>query len=439
MDFAGRLGPALEGRRIPGLTLLVQVRLPPGLYSVGLQRLAGITRQLLATRLRALQFRKVTFAAALDDEARVLARARAHGYPLTLLTTLSESGGRLHLSGRLWDTKVSLWGRLKGRGGRLLTHLHVSAPLDAELRSYLMRPSSPKAFACLGTWTPLGTEAVWGAALGDVDGDGRTELVLLLRDRLVIQRWSTVYRRFDAVATVKLSGAAAAVRPRHALASLALADLDGDRRLDILVRSWARAEGHVVTYKGGRFTEQRRVDGYPVGALRLAGRVRLVTILPLAGRAEWNGRSLSFQPAFRARFRLPAVVHALGFGQVRRPRTKPIDLVGSVDRKGRLTVQRVGDGRVLQRVARSGVAFALEDLTDDGRPEVITTTARRFGSRDGIVVRKLGGKAAVCRVAGFAGSVTALSAGDVYLDGRARIVAAVWNEEKRRSYLLVVR
>jgi hypothetical protein len=113
--------------------------------------------------------------------------------------------------------------------------------------------------------------------------------------------------------------------------------------------------------------------------------------------------------------------------------------VAVLDRRGRLAIRRVADGRLIHRVEGAGAAFALGDLTGDGRPEVITTDVKRFGSSDALVVRRLGTATPLCQVAGFEGSVTALATGDVRLDGRPRVVATVWNERKQRSYLLVVR
>lgn len=471
VDFAGRLGPALEGRRIPSLSVLAQLRLPPGHYSTGLHRLVRVATGLVATRLRALRFRKVTFAPAHMPAATVRRKGRTGGYALTLLMTLREAGGRLHLRGELWSSQLSLWGRLKGRQGRLLTHLHTSTPLDAELRSYLRRPTRPATVSCSGRWTPMGKQPLWGAALGDVDGDGRTELVLLERAHVRVLRWSTVYRRFDPVARVALGGARAATSPRFPLASLALADLDGDRRQDILARSSARAVGSIISFRGGAFTVRRQVDGYPVGAPRLRGRRRLAVLFPLSGRAELKGRSLTFQPAYSLPFKLPSVVHGVRFATTRsgvapgraasrspspsgspakarasargsarrRAPRPPRPLVAVLDRRGRLAIRRVADGRLIHRVEGAGAAFALGDLTGDGRPEVITTDVKRFGSSDALVVRRLGTATPLCQVAGFEGSVTALATGDVRLDGRPRVVATVWNERKQRSYLLVVR
>ena len=37
-DFAGKLGPALEGRRVPHIALLLQVRQPPGIFRTGRPR-----------------------------------------------------------------------------------------------------------------------------------------------------------------------------------------------------------------------------------------------------------------------------------------------------------------------------------------------------------------------------------------------------------------
>ena len=438
IDFAGKLGPALEGRRVPTLTLNVQLRQPPGAFSTGHQQLSRVLAQLVATRLRGLRFRALRLAQPHLAAEAVLKQAIVGGFDLTLLVTLVERGGRLHLRGRLYDTNVTLWGKLAGRRATLLTHLAVSTRVGPTIRSYLSQP--PKsAVTCSGGWTPLGRRAYWGVALGDVDGDGRQELVLLRRDALEIRRWSVVYHRFDEVATVAFSGPPAKVTPRFVLASLAVGDLDGDRREDIVVRVSERATAAQISYQKGAFTVKRRLAGYPFGMAFVGGQKRIAMGYPLDGRAEFNGRGVSWKPTLSGQLLLPGVFHNLRFADARSVKGRREQIYAFVDRQSRLTVRRLTNNRMVQRLSRVGRAFALGDLTGDGHPEVITTTTQSFGSSDALVVRQLGRAGPLCRVAGFEGSVTAVTVGDVHLMGRTKVVAVVWNAVKRQSYLLIVR
>ncbi|MFH2008272.1 MAG: VCBS repeat-containing protein [bacterium] len=438
VDFAGKLGPALEGHPVPTLALLLQVRQPPGLFSTGQQRLSKVLAQLAVTQLRALKFRLLKLAPAHQSAAAVQKRGLQGGFALTLVVHVVQSGNFLHLRARLYDTNVTLWGKLKGRGARLLTHLHASVPIDGAIRSYLARP--PKsAVTCAGQWRPLGKHSYWGVALGDVDGDGRSELVLLRPDALEIRRWSVVYQRFDSVATVAFTGPLAQVKPRFVVGALAVGDLDGDRREDILARSSDRATAVLVSYKRGVYAVRRRLGGYPLGIARLGGQPRVAVGYPMPGRAELNGRAVSWQPAYRARMTMPMVYHNLRLARTKLARGASGHVYAVVDDKAQLTVRHLPGGRLIQRLNGVGRALALSDLTGDGRPELITSTPKAFGSSDALEVRRLGQAARVCRVAGFDGSVTAVTAGDVRLDGVRRIVAVVWNARRRRSYLLVVR
>ncbi|MDY0000520.1 MAG: VCBS repeat-containing protein [Polyangia bacterium] len=439
VDLAGRLGPALEGRRVPSTVLVLQLRQPPGVFGTGPQKLLEVLEPLIKTRLSNLGFRKVQAIPSHLDEERAIARGMRQGADLALIVEVLESGGRLHLRGRLYDTDLSIWGRLKGASARLLNHLHVSSALTVELRSYLQRPEPASAIGCAGSWLELGPVAYWAAAMGDVDGDGRAELVLLGMESLVVLRWSTVFGRFDTVARVPLPGPSARTRPRFPVASLVLWDLDGDRRLDVLARSSERSGGVVLSFRDGKLAETRRLDGYPVGVVTVGGRARVALVLPLDGRAEWSGRAVALLPAAPLRVQLPAILHGLRFFKGLGPGPGGDELVASVDREGLLKVQRLADGRSLHRQGPVGSAFALGDLTGDGRPEVVSSTPQTFATSDAISVQALGGARPICQVKGFEGSVTAIALGDVRTDGLPRVAAVVWNERLGRSHLLVVR
>jgi MarR-like DNA-binding transcriptional regulator SgrR of sgrS sRNA len=350
LDFAGKLGPALEGRRVPTLRILIQLRQPPGAFSTGQQQLAR----------------------------------------LTLLVQMVISGGRLHLRARLYDTDVTIWGRLKQRRARLLTHLAVSRRVDAAIRSYLGRPAGKTTLTCTGKWRLLGKHVYWGVALGDVDGDARTELVLLRKDAVEIRRWNKVYQRFDLVATVPFTGPLASVRPRFIMGSVTVGDLDGDRKADILARISERRTAVQISYQGGRFSIRRHFGGYPLAIARLGGKTSVAIGYPLTGRAEYSGRGLGWKPRVRARMLMPMVFHNFKVAPWRTPRSKSGYVYAVVDSGSKLTLRRLPGGRLLQRLNGVGRAFAVGDLDGDGRPEVVTTTVRSFGSSDAISVRRLG-------------------------------------------------
>ncbi len=439
LEFAGKVGPALEGRRVPTLRILFQLRQQPGVFSTGQQQLVRVLSQLVSTRLRALKFRQLKILPTHLDRKTALARGLKGRFSLTLLARLVITGGRLHLRARLYDTDVTLWGRLKQRKARLLTLLSSSRRVDAAIRSYLGRPAGKTTLTCMGKWRLLGKQAYWGVALGDVDGDARTELVLLRRDAVEIRRWNKVYKRFDQVATVSFTGPLASVRPRFIMGSLTVGDLDGDRKEDILARISDRRTAVQISYKKGKYVVRRRFGGYPMALGRFAGKRSVAIGYPLTGRAEYSGRGLGWKPRVRARTIMPMVFHSFKLAPYRRTRAKGGYVYGVVDNRSRLSLRQLPGGRLRQLLSGVGRAFALGDLDGDGRPEVITTTVRSFGSSDAISVRRLGKRKRMCRVAGFDGSVTDIAVGDVYLDGRAWVASVVWNARRRRSYLLVTR
>jgi len=438
-DFVGKVGPALEGRRVPMVRIAFQLRQPPGVFSTGQQQLARVLSGLVSTRLRGLKFRQLKVLPTHLDVQTALGRGLRGRCALTLLAQVVVTGGRLHLRARLYDTDVTLWGRLKQRRARLLTHLAVSRRVDGAIRSYLGAPTGKTTLTCTGKWRLLGKQAYWGVALGDVDGDARTELVLLRSDGVEIRRWSKVYRRFDRVATVAFTGPQAAVRPRFTMGSLIVGDLDGDRKEDILARISERRTAVQISYKGGRFSIRRRFGGYPMAMANMGGKRAMAIGYPLTGRAEFSGQGLGWKPRVRARMIMPRVFHNFKLATLATPRKKSAYVYGVVDSASKLTLRRLPGGALIQRLNGVGRAFALGDLDGDGRPEVVTSTVRSFGTSDAISVRRLNKRARLCQVAGFEGSVTAMAVGDVYLDGRARVVSVVWNARRGRSYLLVTR
>jgi hypothetical protein len=439
LDFVGKVGPALEGRRVTTLRIGFQMRQPPGVFSTGQQQLVRVLSGLVATRLRGLKFRQLKILPSHLDSGTALARGLGGRCALTLLAQVVVTGGRLHLRARLFDTDVTLWGRLKKRRARLLTHLAVSRRVDAAIRSYLGRPAGKTTLTCTGKWRLLGKQAFWGVALGDVDGDARTELILLGAGAVEIRRWNKVYKRFDHVATVPFTSPLASVRPRFIMGSVIVGARDGNREADILARISERRMAVQIRYKGGRFSIRRRFGGYPMAMATMGGKKTLAIGYPLTGRAEYSGRGLGWKPRVRARMIMPRVFHNFKLATYGSGGRKSGYVYGVVDSRSKLTLRRLPGGQLLQRLNGVGRAFALGDLDGDGRPEVVTSTVRSFGSSDAISVRRLGKRARLCRVAGFEGSVTAMAVGDVYLDGRARVASVVWNARRRRSYLLVTR
>jgi len=439
LDFVGKVGPALEGRRVPTIRIGFQLRQPPGVFSTGQQQLARVLSGLVVTRLRGLKFRQLKVLPTHLDDQTALTRGLRGRCALTLLAQVVVTGGRLHLRARLYDTDQTLWGRLKKRRARLLTHLAVSRRVDNAVRSYLGSPAGKRTLTCTGKWRLLGKQAYWGVALGDVDGDARTELILLRADAVEIRRWNKVYNRFDQVATVPFSGPLASVRPRFIMGSVIVGDLDGDRKADILARISERRTAVQISYKRGRFSIQRRFGGYPMAMATMGGKTTLAIGYPLTGRAEYSGRGLGWKPRVRVRMLMPRVFHNFKLAPFGPLRPKSGYVYGVVDSASKLTLRRLPGGQLQQRLNGVGRAFALGDLDGDGRPEVVTTTVRSFGSSDAISVRRLGKGARLCRVAGFEGSVTAIAVGNVYLDGSAHVASVVWNARRRRSYLLVTR
>ena len=135
-------------------------------------RLGDDLAALVIARLRALGLRSVARG---DGDA---AWARAAGYERLLRLDLDVGGGRLRASGSVVALTSSPW----TAPSELRAHLYVETPLDAELRAYLPAVATPP-----GRWQargmPVGDVDVLALDVGDVDGDGRAEVVGATADR----------------------------------------------------------------------------------------------------------------------------------------------------------------------------------------------------------------------------------------------------------------
>ena len=295
--------------------------------------------------------------------------------------------------------------------------LRVQRELDRAVAERAPRPPVPVPV----TWRErragaldLGGELLTMAA-ADLDRDGRAELVALTaREVIVLSAGGGAVR---VVARAGLGGQPAAARPRDPVGAIATEV----RAAETVV--WARssevADAVGLAWRGkAGLVEVARGAGFPL--------CRGLSPELVKGRNYFAAAQVT-PGAGAPALDLPAEF----FGAVCRDdlvdtagRPLAVATVVGVDRALRVTCRGAAgacDG-IERAVDGAGVAVAIDDVDNDGRPEVLSTRGGAPGDRDRVTVLGAGGKVFA---RDFQAGVVGLVAGDIDGDGDRDVVAAV--------------
>ena len=331
--------------------------------------------------------------------------------------------------------------------------------LDAEIRSLLdlnSRRSGARRFKESEVGLTKLVQRPLSTAVGDVNGDGLQELVVLGEDRLqVYQLFSDgEKRRLAQVSLVNLAMRWKRSRDRYAL--MFTSDLDGDGVAEILFWLSHKRYGHVYSmgklglrpfkwpHKRGRLCRKSQRVNTPVKTcgppLAVMGSDTANPYL-LVGKiqggqnhleptiAAWTlGTQALPQPLKGLYWSIST--HALkqaDIGQV-------IDLISMVDKNSRASISKVTlESRTLDRdtsqswqIDGVGTASALVDFDDDGMAEFVTSSDAWPGQNDWISIHQLQKDGRSTRIwHSKSDTVQHLSSGDFDNDGDRDIVAVV--------------
>ena len=376
--------------------------------------LARVVSSLLTSRLAAARLAPVAIDAKDATDAERLARER--GAASLVRLTVQVEGTRLVARGDALGTTVNFWsGRVPTRSGPAAA---LSFAVNADAQALMLAGGPPAALLPMELWlSSLGRlpQVPAALALADLDGDRRAEILVLTHDRLVV-----LGADGKTLAKAELS-APLSLRPsREPFGLIAVA------QGRVLV--WSGRRERPEAFEGGLLLKPLGpVDGFKVDGVGLAIEAGSNRIAP---EVTWGGRSAV----------MPVGVQAVSlFGTMA--------LVCFADGTGAIT----RGATVTTRVSGVGTGSVLADLDGDGSPEVVVTSARTVGDVDELRVLPLSAFEAAQTRGGVAGEATPLwqqplkgravvaATGDLDGSGADEVVLGLWQTDGTGEILLLRR
>lgn len=360
------------------------------------------------------------------DESDAPARAAARrGYEALLRIVLETRGNHLVVRGALWRTSRGGWRALFRAAPARIGSPFVRARLDAELRLYVGALPQVTEDTVVARALALPGRGYVALAAADLDGDGRSELVLARAESVEVLRLAASARgrlQLETVASQPFPATLprASSRPRRTIAT-ATADGNG-----VVLRTSELAAPTRAQLVDGRLVLSESIapcgqNLYPLGdacALAVPGHDHFAARLGALGAST---------PRDQAQRRSGPLTLAGFYARVarklRRADGSVLDVEAVVTPAGRLAV-RVG-ARPGGAVAY-GTALALADLEDDGIAELLASGPGLSGEGDRLAllrVRESAQVLAVWQSEMLAGDIWIAASADLDDDGLEELLA----------------
>ena len=423
-----------------GSDLALVVELADG--ALGSPELLGVVSRQMATRLRREGLRSVKRVAPSSLAQVALRRQlRDTGYEVLVAMKLSVVKGYLHLRGEVFVLSGSYWRDLVDPAPTAVTHVHSSHRVDAEIQAFSPGQNASKVNFALHRFKQRFAPTL-ALAQGDLDGDGRLELVVLHRSAVTILSYRGKGVGFSKRATIDFEASPGAdlapIASRRVFGSLVVKDIDGDGKAEIFARSSAFATTRRLNWNSSRTANMKATYAFPLAfwstsssassSSSSSSGARPLHAVAALGMDHFTSDQLhdgpgkaTLPPGF------PALFYSLKSIELA-SKNGPRHFVGVVDTAGRFHLYDHTFKSEQLSLAGSGVAFDLLDLDDNGEAELVTSAANENGDPDRLTISRINSARqlrVLWRSSPLPGNVTALTHGDFDGDGKEELVGAI--------------